>query len=431
MSKLLFLAKRYDLAVGDRFELFYRGVIRSMSPYKYYIHTECKKGRSYPRYYTFTPNENETGDHELKITLYDDDRNVIDSAVTTLHVVKPAAPKKKINVLCFGDSLTFNGVWPYEGWRRFTCTGGTPEGMGFEGSVEFFGESRKENVGYEGYGGWKWKEFCVNDSTGLRSSVWVKSNHHLDEHDQESVWETNGKEWILESIEEGRLKFKRGRNNLGIVHDLGDAFRNVSGGVHKEDIAVESFEYEEHNPFYDESVKGPCFRTYCERNGFPDIDYFYILLTWNGQYIPYNDDFSMHDPYIRMILDAILRDFPKAKIRLIGIMSPSVNGGITANYGCSGPYSDVFGDLWTVFNYDKYLEDLVSEEKYRNNCRYIDMKAQFDVENNMPAAEEKVNARCEKTELLGTNGVHPNMDGYLQIGDVFYRALVSDMDEEK
>ena len=55
------------------------------------------------------------------------------------------------------------------------------------------------------------------------------------------------------------------------------------------------------------------------------------------------------------------------------------------------------------------------------------MKAQFDVENNMPASEMQVNIRNKKTERVGTNGVHPTMEGYLQIGDVFYRALVADM----
>ena len=54
-DKLLFLAKNYDLVEGDTFELFYRGVIRSMNPYKYYIYVTSPKGRPYPRYYTYTP----------------------------------------------------------------------------------------------------------------------------------------------------------------------------------------------------------------------------------------------------------------------------------------------------------------------------------------------------------------------------------------
>ena len=55
------------------------------------------------------------------------------------------------------------------------------------------------------------------------------------------------------------------------------------------------------------------------------------------------------------------------------------------------------------------------------------MKAQFDVEYNMPSTMVKVNTRSDVLERIGTNGVHPTMAGYLQIGDVFFRALVHDL----
>ena len=71
-SKLIYLAKNYDLVIGDTFELFYRGVIRSMNPYKYYIYVNSLKGKGFPRYYTYTPQEGEEGDYPLSITLYDD-----------------------------------------------------------------------------------------------------------------------------------------------------------------------------------------------------------------------------------------------------------------------------------------------------------------------------------------------------------------------
>ena len=79
------------------------------------------------------------------------------------------------------------------------------------------------------------------------------------------------------------------------------------------------------------------------------------------------------------------------------------------------------------YNYNEYLEKLCERNEYKDYCRYIDMKAQFDVENNMPSTMMKVNARSTVLEKIGTNGVHPTMEGYLQIGDVFYRALVADM----
>ena len=36
----------------------------------------------------------------------------------------------------------------------------------------------------------------------------------------------------------------------------------------------------------------------------------------------------------------------------------------------------------------------------------------------------KVNNRSEILERIGTNGLHPSIDGYKQIGDAFYRFLV-------
>lgn len=430
-EKLLYLAKRYDLVVGDKFELFYRGVIRSMNPYKYYINVTCPKGRPYPRYFTFTPSETEEGDYPLTVALYDDFGNKIEEASTVLHVVNPLPPKRKINILCFGDSITFNGVWPYEGYRRFTKTGGEPAGLGFEDRLNLVGTCKKDEIGYEGYGGWQWRHFVKNEAVSTTSSVWVEvDEHNLDENDQHSVWKSENLQWILESIEDKKLKFKRGPGNYSCLPKVGSYFENVDGGIHKENINITKYYFEKGNPFYDEEIDGPNFKKYCKDNNFEDLDYIYILLTWNGQYVPYNKDFSHFEPFIKAILDRAKQDFPNIKVRLIGIHSPSVNGGIAANYGASGPYSDVFGEVTTAYNYNEYLENLCEKDEYKSYCRYIDMKAQFDVEYNMPSADFKVNARSNITEKLGTNGVHPTMEGYLQIGDVFYRALVSDMKEE-
>jgi len=430
-DKLLFLAKNYDLVIGDTFELFYRGVIRSMNPYKYYIHVSSPKGKPYPRYYTYKPLEGDEGDYPLTITLYDDFGNAIDSASTTLHVIKPEKPNRKINILCIGDSLTFNGVWPYEGYRRFTCIGGEPEGLGFSDTLNFIGTCRKDEVGYEGYGGWQWRHFVNNEAVSTTSSVWVEvESHNLDENDQHSVWKSKNLNWVLESIEDKKLKFKRGVGNYSCLPSVGEVFENVDGGIHKEDIKVSKYYFEKGNPFYDEETKGPNFKKYCDDNGFPGIDYVYILLTWNGQYIPYNKDFSHFEPFITKIIEQIHNDYKDAYIRLIGIQSPSIDGGIASNYGASGPYSDVYGEVSTAYNYNEYLEKLCSRNEYKDFCKYIDMKAQFDVEYNMPSTMIKVNSRCDITEKVGSNGVHPTMSGYLQIGDVFYRALVSDMKNE-
>ena len=429
MDKLIFLSKQYVLVVGDTFELFYRGVIRSMNPYKYYIHVVCDKGNPFPRYFSYTPKENEEGKYKLTISLYDDYHNLIESGETVLNVSKPEKPKRKMNILCIGDSLTFNGMWPYEGYRRFTQNDGEPKGLGFSESLNMIGTCKKEEVGYEGYGGWQWRHFCLNEAFDASSGIWVElDNNPFDENDQHSIWMCDNLPWVMESIEKNRIKFKRGLNNYFCGNTISNVFNHISGGVHHNTIEGTKYYFDKGNPFWNEETKGPDFKKYILKNNFPGIDYVYILLTWNGQFTPFNHDFSHFDPFIRQLIDQIHKDFKDAKIRLMGIQSPSINGGIAFNYGASGYYSDVFGEVSTAFFYDEYLEKLCSEYDF---CKYIDTKAQFDVEYNMPAMMKPVNTRSSTMERIGTNGVHPTNDGYLQIGDVFYRALVSDMKNEK
>lgn len=432
--KYLFLAKQYDLVVGDTFELFYRGVICLHNPYKYYILVRCPKGNPTPRYYTYTPKLQDVGEYELTISLIDDDHNVVDSAKTILKVHEPTPSKEKLNVLCIGDSLTFNGVWPKEGYRRFTRNDGTPVGLGFKDNLKMIGTCKQpldeEIIGYEGYGSWTWKSFCTSDLVSTISPVWVEVDHHnLDENDQHSVWKSENLEWILESIEPKRLKFKRGQMNYSPSPKIGNIFTHQDGGIHHNEIQVKKYEFEMGNPFWNKEKNENDFLSYCQKHQFEKIDLVYILLTWNGQYIPYNTNFEHHTTYAKMLIRQIHNAYPDAHINLLGIQICSVNGGIGANYGANGPYSDEFGTITTAFNYNECLENLVNEPEFKDYCCYTDTKAQFDSEYNMPMIEKKVNVRNSMTEYIGTNAVHPTMNGYLQIGDVFYRALVKDIIE--
>lgn len=430
--KYIRLAKSYDLVVNDTFELFYRGILCLFNPYQYYILVRCDKGNPYPRYYTFTPKENEVGDYPLTITLLDDKNQVIETASTMLHVRKPVQPNKPLSVLCIGDSITFNGVWPKEGYRRFTKSGGEPNGLGFDSTLHMLGTCKQdldgEEVGYEGYGSWTWRSFCTTDVVSTKSPVWVKVPYHpFDENDQHSVWKSGNLEWVLESIEEKRLKFKRGNNNYSPNPKIEDCFEHISGGIHQESFCITEYEFEIGNPFWNKEAERIDFKHYCKKHGYEKIDLVYILLTWNGLYQPYNTNFNHHIDYAKVLLRQIHQDYPKAHITLLGVQICSVNGGIASNYGANGPYSDLFGTITTAFNYNAALEELASSDEFKPYCRYVDSKAQFDSEYNMPMVERKVNARNPLTEMIGTNGVHPTMSGYLQLGDVFYRVLVKDV----
>ena len=430
--KLIFLPKKYYLVIGDKFELFYRGVIRAFNPYQYYICVECQRGFYYPRYYTYTPKDGEEGEYELTLRVYDNFGELIEEDKTILVVEAPSKPTKEVTVLCIGDSLTSGGYWTAEGYRRVTHTGGEPEGLGFNSSLNMIGTNKKEVdgeiIGHEGYGCWHWKSFISTNGPTRTSAVWIKvDKHNLTEADQHSVWVNQGRKWILETIEKDQLKFKRGEENNGwnpSVEGIMEPFENV---VHEEKLEIKSYEYETGNPFWREDIKDIDFKWYLEKNNFKEPELIYILLSWNGLYVPYDSEFKLHSENAPILLEKIHKDLPNAKIRIMGITLPSITGGISANYGCKGPYHDLMGDLFTCFNYNKWLEDLCESDKYKDFMEFVEVKSQFDIEYNIPYQMAKVNARCDETEMLGNNGLHPLVRGYNQIGDVFYRSLIHEI----
>ena len=91
------LPKKYDLVVGDTFQLYYRGVIEAPNPYVYSIVSICDKGRNFPRYFEYLPTE--PGQHKLTIKVYDAQRNLLGEDETLLNVVAPKEPKKTTNIL--------------------------------------------------------------------------------------------------------------------------------------------------------------------------------------------------------------------------------------------------------------------------------------------------------------------------------------------
>ena len=108
----------------------------------------------------------------------------------------------------------------------------------------------------------------------------------------------------------------------------------------------------------------------------------------------------------------------------MGIQLPCPNGGVTACYGANGYYHDWYGETITAFNYDEWLEELCNSDEYKDYLTYFDIKSQFDSEYNYYTKDIPVNNRSDITERIGVNGLHPSMNGYLELGDAFYRFLV-------
>lgn len=170
----LCLPAKYDLVVGDTFELFYKGIMLCKDPYQYNILVNCDIGSAYGRKFIVTPTAENVGTHELTVKISDDFGNVLAEQSVLLNVVnKATSPAENINVLCVGDSLTASGEWVDELYRRLTKTTDktqhnvtAPVGDGLT-NISFVGKKTTANgAGYEGNGGWKYDSYIDPEKAG-------------------------------------------------------------------------------------------------------------------------------------------------------------------------------------------------------------------------------------------------------------------------
>ena len=351
------LAKQYDLVVGDNFQLFYVGTVKTFNIQNEGIRIECPVGRQMPRYFEFTPSEADAGkSYKLTLTTRKLDGSVISLGETTL-VVHPKLTDttipSHINVLIIGDSLTYKGEWAGEGLRRIygDDPGISPAPLGLTATCTSYGTKSHVINGFrvyhEGRSGWRWSNFLQKTST---------------------------------------------------------------------------------NPFYNSYDNSIDFKNHAATHNNPGADLIAILMSWNGSNV--TADFDYSEAINRNLADAatLIRqahsDFPDAKIICLGLQISSLNGGTGIWYGATGGLSDMYGTAFYAFDYSKALEEMVTNAEFGEYCYYIDTKGQFDTEYNMPKKEVSVNDRnTTDTEYIGTDGVHPTIEGYYQIGDAFYRGL--------
>lgn len=424
----LVLPEKFDLVKGDTFQLFYRGVVEAVNPYCYDILSLCSIGKNFPRYFEVTPTA--VGEYPLTITVYSNQKEVLAEAKTTLVVHEAKAqPKDEVNILCVGDSLTAGGHWVWEANRRLSATDGSPQGNGFT-NFKFIGSCTKDNVGFEGYGGWQWENY-LNSREDALPAVWVTSANKKSDDDQHSIWkDSKGALWQIETVEPFRIKFNRVGGHSAPMPETGTYLTHVENADEKSDIIVSGAYFETPNPFCNKDAQTVDFKNFCERNGFDKIDAVYFFLTWNGMFgkedIVINDfcDKLVNDG--KKLVDILHSQYPDAKVKIMGLQVPSVNGGMGNGYGGKMPYCDTYGMTRYVLQLNRVYEAWCNEDKYKEFTEFINISGQFDSDFNMPHAHKCVNTRNRETEIVGTNGVHPMVEGYYQIADAVYRNIIKE-----
>lgn len=410
--------ERYELVVGDTFQMFYNGIIKAAKTNLLDLQIICSKGTPYSRMYQFTPKAADVGTKTMTVKLYDTNHELVDTKTVNLVIkAKASSPASEKVVLYVGDSLTSGGHAPGEFKRRLVESNGIPVGDGLS-NITFIGSKTNGYVNYEGQGGRSWKSY--NEESTTSSVMWITcANHGKTVEDQHSIYkDSNNKEWKLETIEENRIMIIR-VSASGTLPETG-TLTWVSGGVDTGNIVYTDSEQAPGNPFWNPSANKVDFAYYVANQGKSNLDYVYVLLGWN--YFGMSEETLKTN--VRTFIDNVLASFPDCKVVILGLEMPSRDG-LAVNYGAEDSLlAQYFDNISYVFNLNKWYYEVTQESEYIGKAFYVNVSGQFDTEYNMPSELKAVNTRNSTTIRVQTNGVHPDVPGYYQIADACYRDFV-------
>ena len=181
----------------------------------------------------------------------------------------------------------------------------------------------------------------------------------------------------------------------------------------------------EHNVFWNPTSERFDW-SYYKTNVNVDPDFVQIFLGTNEL----SDNNSTTVANFRQIVDYIRQDDANIPIYLINTIYFGTQDGIGKQRASDG-YSANFKGYWK-YNQDLKVMDLMTrldaEFEDDANVIMINLAVSHDSEYNFGAVETPVNPRASQTELMPTEGVHPQAQGYFQMADVMYSAYVATLE---
>lgn len=427
----IYLPNQFYAVVGDTLQLFFQGIVGVVNIAEYDIYAECSKGKTYPRYFSYTPSIEDVGTTTLTIYVKDRNNNILGQASCDLVTIDaPTSPVSAKSIFTFGDSLTSGGEWPGEAKRRLV---GNSTYDGITGNsisnLSFYGYMTKviheQSVNYFGVGGWTWANY-LSKGTGGAFRFYVSGVSSLSIG---ATYTNNGHTYTIQEInvtgDTGNIRCTTSANT-NTPTASGTLTKSTGDG--DATISFTTYETENQNPLWDDVNNKMSFIPYVSDCGASTIDAVFVLLSWNGQesWKEYSvDDATGHIANAKTFARTLHDEYPGAKLFIMGLQMPSETGGLGYNYGASGGYIDGYGLKQCALNYNKALQDLCNDAEFSPYCEFVAIAPQFDSHYNMPYYNTKVNIRSSVTERLGSNGVHPSNSGYYQIADAVYRAIVA------
>ena len=436
--------------IGETQQEFVRGMVASMNPYQYYNKFVMSPvhGKVYKRYLEITPelvNGQISSGAYVKHCIVDDWYNTTPETNTPIKVTRAAdlnVPSGGLNVLCIGASTTNKGQWVGELYRRLTANDGTPTGYGLS-NINFVGRKTGmyayNDIHLEATGGWTWKNFYTPQNA-IR--FYVSGNPTVNIGTTYTFTGVDGQGNAVTAtiaVAEVNVSGVDGEDNIRFIYASGSPIAvptsqsgtlTNSGG---DSITYVDYSSEGYAPFEDdgEVTFVPYVETYC--GGKLDV-----LCCFMGSInIPalHDNDLNPTLLSIKLLLDTLHSEYPNCKV-LIGTAIPfstyyGLEDDIGASANAQGKYIDA---TLGAFRYVQMIDDLIAKgkdvnnEPYSNFCYLVNTFTEVDSENVFPTTTKAANTRMpDLKEVVGTNGAHPNLEGFMMIADSFCRTFANEV----
>lgn len=385
-------------------QFFYRGFIEAVDPYIYDIKVKCAIGKTFRRYYEITPAQ--IGDYPFTLEVRDNNRNILSTASSTIHVVDKTSTTSNKNVLCVGASATATGYWPSEIKRM-------SENMSL--NLNYVGRlvgSRDNSVNLEAIGGWTWGTFIHSGVTCIRFFISGGSGD-LTINSKLSVGDT-----IYTVLE---INLTEGVGNIRCAGTT--QYTNASepsspqGVLQAEGVSYNytSFAKESYVPFLNGDFTEYA-DTYC--NG--RIDIMMIHMGVNSMLREYS---AIPENDIKAFLDGYFNSFPDGKVLFAAIPMPDYGTSVYSNANTDNNVNR-YGTLHSFMEYNDYMYHL-SQEDYKGRLLYCPGSIFFDTDYGYPKTQKNVNTRISAIkETIDTNGMHPIAEGSYLIADSILPVLI-------
>lgn len=216
---------------------------------------------------------------------------------------------------------------------------------------------------------------------------------------------------------------------LSGINFIGRLTGSIEPGIHQEATGGWSWndftKKSDSNPFYNPSEDRVDFKYYSQQycNSAP-IDVLCIEHGWNSL----TTNVSIVESVIKPFLRQYHSDYPNGVIILGGLQPPSQKGGLGVNYGSSVEWNWLTV-MRNVMDYNNEVDKICQDAEFSSYVYYWAACEMFDCENAYPTSEIPSSLRSAETEEIETNGLHPTVEGRLQLADSGVMAICNALAE--